>query len=165
MVIALTTFETLCGFRSVEELSGLLSRIGPFQQLVGDEATQGVHLAARMGNDSDQEAEIAIRNAFVALLAADSERVKACCRELVVLAQSSKERRSQNTGLESPGLAELVIRIYEEHPDDIGLFIMFFMNHVRLDPGEALFIQSGELHAYLKGGRETQSFSDFLIAH
>ena len=163
MVIALTEFETLCGFRPVAELSDLLSRIGAFQQLVGDEATQAVHLASKMGKGGGKDAEVAIRSAFVAVLTADSRRVEAHRRELFDFAKSFKEDGIQN-GYLSSSLADLIVRLYEEHPDDVGLFIMFFMNHVKLEPGEALFIEPGELHAYLRGGKTITSISNFLVA-
>ncbi|MDO5618677.1 mannose-6-phosphate isomerase, class I [Kocuria sp.] len=37
------------------------------------------------------------------------------------------------------------------HPGDRGLLVALCMNHVVLEPGEAIFTPAGQLHAYLRG--------------
>ena len=48
-------------------------------------------------------------------------------------------------------MAKLVIRLNKQFPDDIGLFVLFFLNYVKLSPGEALFLKADDIHAYLSG--------------
>ena len=46
---------------------------------------------------------------------------------------------------------ELVTRLGHQYPGDNGIFAPFFLNCVRLQPGEALFLSANEPHAYLAG--------------
>ncbi len=57
-------------------------------------------------------------------------------------------------GVEStPGreLADLVIRLDKQFPGDIGLFVLFFLNYIKLEVGEAMFLKADDIHAYLSG--------------
>jgi len=59
---------------------------------------------------------------------------------------------------------EWIERLYDEHPDDIGVLSPLFLNIITLKPNEAMFIDSGELHAYLEGaGLELMANSDNVI--
>jgi len=55
-------------------------------------------------------------------------------------------------------------RLYNEYPGDIGVLSPLFLNIVSLKPNEALYIDAGELHAYLEGsGLELMANSDNVI--
>jgi mannose-6-phosphate isomerase len=41
----------------------------------------------------------------------------------------------------------LVLRLENQYPSDIGVIAAFFLNHVKLKPGEALFLGANEPHA------------------
>ncbi|MBW2065166.1 MAG: mannose-6-phosphate isomerase, class I [Deltaproteobacteria bacterium] len=59
---------------------------------------------------------------------------------------------------------EWVIRLHEEYPGDIGVISPLLLNLVRLEPGEAMFIQAGILHCYLEGcGVELMANSDNVL--
>ncbi|KAJ1412748.1 RmlC-like cupin domain superfamily [Sesbania bispinosa] len=45
----------------------------------------------------------------------------------------------------------LVLRLEKQYPADVGVIAAFFLNHVKLTPGEALFIGANEPHAYICG--------------
>jgi mannose-6-phosphate isomerase len=56
---------------------------------------------------------------------------------------------------------ELVGRLCAQHPGDIGVLAPLFMNFIELAPGEALFLEAGHIHAYLRGlGVELMGNSD-----
>lgn len=56
------------------------------------------------------------------------------------------------------------LRLNQEYPNDIGVMAPFFLNLVCLQPGEAIFVKAGELHAYLKGmGVELMANSDNVL--
>jgi mannose-6-phosphate isomerase len=65
-------------------------------------------------------------------------------------------RRYESTGGGQPvvpdELKELVLRLHSQFPGDIGIFCAFFLNYVKLSPGEAIFLGAGEPHAYVSGG-------------
>ena len=46
-----------------------------------------------------------------------------------------------------------LLKIAEEYPGDIGALAVYFLNEIALQPGEALFIEVNEPHAYLEGGK------------
>lgn len=46
---------------------------------------------------------------------------------------------------------QLVLQLERQYPADIGVIAAFFLNHVKLSPGEALFLGANEPHAYLSG--------------
>jgi len=47
---------------------------------------------------------------------------------------------------------DLLLRLHAQYPGDIGCFTIYFLNLVRLEPGEAMFLGANEPHAYLHGG-------------
>ena len=46
-----------------------------------------------------------------------------------------------------------LLKIAEEYPGDIGALAVYFLNEIALQPGEALFVEVNEPHAYLEGGK------------
>ena len=57
-----------------------------------------------------------------------------------------------------------VARLREQHPHDIGVLAPLFLNLVCLQPGEAIYTEAGELHAYLSGmGVELMANSDNVL--
>lgn len=48
-------------------------------------------------------------------------------------------------------LGALLRYICGRHPGDRGLLVALCMNHVVLEPGQAIFTPAGQLHAYLRG--------------
>lgn len=54
-----------------------------------------------------------------------------------------------------------MVELTEEHPDDVGVVASLFLNHVRIQTGEAVFIAAGVLHSYVRGlGVELMATSD-----
>jgi mannose-6-phosphate isomerase len=61
-------------------------------------------------------------------------------------------------------VARWVVRLAELHPDDPTALAPLLLNHVSLQPGDALFLTPGTLHAYLHGtGVEVMSASDNVV--
>jgi mannose-6-phosphate isomerase len=55
-------------------------------------------------------------------------------------------------------------RLSEEYPSDIGILSPMLLNLICLEPGQALFLPAGELHAYLEGlGIELMANSDNVL--
>ena len=58
----------------------------------------------------------------------------------------------------------LVKKIADSHPGDPGILFTLVMHHVVLPRGEALFVQPGEVHAYVEGfGLEVMLPSDNVV--
>jgi mannose-6-phosphate isomerase len=85
----------------------------------------------------------------------DRERQRCVVNEVVTCAE-----RYSNTDQ----TFELVIRLNSEYPGDIGVLSPILLNVVQLNPGEAIHIPAGELHAYLEGaGLELMANSDNVL--
>lgn len=46
---------------------------------------------------------------------------------------------------------ELVLRLEKQYPADVGVLAIFFLNFVKLDRGEAMYLDANEPHAYISG--------------
>jgi mannose-6-phosphate isomerase len=56
------------------------------------------------------------------------------------------------------------VRVAADHPGDLGVVALLLMRHVVLQPGQALFMPAGGLHAYLRGtGIELLANSDNVV--
>lgn len=133
ILVALTPFVALAGFRPVEETVDLLRSIGlahvaPFNQLEveGPAAVVGTLLH---GGDRDLAARVA-------------DAVRAAPIEV----------------------ATWLGRIAEVHPGDPGVSVSLLLNLVTLQPGQAVNLRAGNLHAYLEGtGVEVMASSDNVL--
>ncbi|WP_255372069.1 hypothetical protein [Cellulosimicrobium sp. CUA-896] len=57
-----------------------------------------------------------------------------------------------------------VLALAEQHPGDPGAVVSLMLNRVTLEPGEAMFVPSGHVHAYLSGcAVEVMASSDNVL--
>jgi len=75
------------------------------------------------------------------------------------------EALEQARGFESEDpVFKWMLKLAEDYPDDIGVLSPVLLNLVCLEPGQALFLDAGELHAYLEGlGIELMANSDNVL--
>lgn len=60
--------------------------------------------------------------------------------------------------------AKTVLELGERYPGDAGVLASLLLNRVSLAPGEAIFLQAGNLHTYLHGvGLEVMANSDNVL--
>ena len=149
LICALTEFDALCGFRplaaTVELLRALTARgahrLAPFVTVLGDGAADPAD---------------ALRFAVGTLLAMPLgdqghlvEQAAAACEDL-----DGPFTRS----------ASWMVRLAEQYGDDVGAVVSLFLNCLQLQPGEAIFLAAGNLHAYLRGtGIEIMANSDNVL--
>lgn len=61
-------------------------------------------------------------------------------------------------------VADLVVRLEEQYPADVGVLFGLLLNRVVLQEGEALYLDAGQLHAYVRGtGVEIMANSDNVL--
>jgi mannose-6-phosphate isomerase len=140
ILIALTDFEALCGFRPRAEV-------------------QEIFLAF-----SESEA----RFGELAALAATNATIEEIFTELLEDHLLAERFSSTIEALDADSLAEqariLVIGLLEKYPGDTGALVAALLNHVRLSAGEAIYLPAGNLHAYLSGlGLEVMAASDNVL--
>ncbi|MFE6845756.1 mannose-6-phosphate isomerase, class I [Streptomyces sp. NPDC057686] len=140
MICALTHFDGLCGFRPPLEAADLLAGLG-VNSLVPYVDLLRAH-----------PEEAALREMLTAVLTAD----RAEMARTVAEAGAAIERLG---GPYTP-YASLV----HHFPGDPGVIAAMLLNHVRLQPGEAMFLGAGVPHAYLDGlGVELLANSDNVL--
>eukprot|EP00795_Rhopilema_esculentum_P016764 gene16764-8225_t len=98
------------------------------------------------GNKSEAVAK-ALRQCLSCVMNCESETVKKQLKLLVERLEDSHLNRQDTT----PYLGRLFMRIYNEFPGDVGCFVIYFLNHVILEPDEAIYLAPNVPHAYLSG--------------
>ena len=159
MTIAVTPFDGLCGFRPLKEVSHFLSTVPSLRSLIGDSAAKDFENAISGHETSDDEKDVeknkkALQAAFSTLMKVEKSTVASAAKELVASAEKEGENFAGGGGPSNGGkeLADLVIRLNSQFKGDIGLFVLFFLNYVKLEVGEAMFLKADDIHAYLSGG-------------
>lgn len=163
MTIAITPFEGLCGFRPLNEIAHFLKTIPPLKALVGDSEAAGLVQVAENGSSDVDSSKAALRKAFTTLMKQPKDAVESMSKELLSLAKDHKitPGPSVNTTEE---LCELVQRCNSQFPADIGLFVLFFLNFVKLEAGQAMYLKADDIHAYISGDIiECMASSDNVI--
>ena len=159
MTIAITPFDGLCGFRPLAEISHFLANVTTLRRLLGDSVAEKFETSTKGHETSSDEADLernkkALQTAFSALMNSDKSEVKSLAKELIASAEKEGNDFAGGGGPTNGGkeLADLVIRLNAQFEGDIGLFVLFFLNYVKLEIGEAMFLKADDIHAYLSGG-------------
>lgn len=157
MTIAITPFEGLCGFRPLAEIIHFLGALKPLRELVGEQAASEFENTARGSEDSEdstvvQKNKDALRTIFTTLMHSSPERIETAARELIGTAENSPDSFPVPSGFSSSTeLAAIIRRLDGQFPNDIGLFVFFLLNFVKMETGEAMFLKADDIHAYISG--------------
>lgn len=153
MTIAITPFEGLCGFRPLAEISHFLETVKPLRDLVGPEEARMFDGTVRNRENSTNPEDIssnkkALQSLFTTVMhhATDTSTLEKATAQLLEDASTI-----QDPSPAAADFAELIPRLNSQFPHDIGLFVLFFLNYVRLSPGEAMFLRADDIHAYISG--------------
>ncbi|WP_151774546.1 mannose-6-phosphate isomerase, class I [Streptomyces abyssomicinicus] len=140
LICALTDFEGLCGFRPAAETADLFEGLG-----VPDLAPHVETLRTLPEGE-------ALRRVLTAVLTGDADETA----RTVAATAAACERLD--------GRYEVFARIARHFPGDPGVLASMLLHHVRLAPGDALYLSAGVPHAYLRGlGVELMSTSDNVL--
>ncbi|WKE71375.1 mannose-6-phosphate isomerase, class I [Streptomyces sp. WP-1] len=140
LICALTEFDGLCGFREPARAAELLAALGvdslkPYVDLLGA-----------------RPEEAALREVLTAILSADRDDMARTVAEATAACARLGGDHAPYAGLA------------HHFPGDPGVIAAMLLNHVRLQPGEALFLGAGVPHAYLDGlGVEIMANSDNVL--
>jgi mannose-6-phosphate isomerase len=147
LICALEPFDGLCGFRPAPGTADLLEALG-----VGPLKPYTDILRA-------QPESQALREVLTAVLTADP----AATADTVDQAARAAERLAAADGPHAAACAAYA-SIARAYPGDPGVIAAMLLNHVRLEPGEALYLGAGVPHAYLSGlGVEIMANSDNVL--
>lgn len=139
-LVALTQFRALCGFRPRAQLVQIFGEFGKSEsefEALAKELSGGASLSSVF--------ELLIANKELAKRFAESVDVS----QLEPIAASARA---------------LVDRLLAQFPDDTGALVALMLNEVSLEPGEAIYLPAGNIHAYLSGlGVEVMAASDNVL--
>jgi mannose-6-phosphate isomerase len=139
MLVALTEFRAMCGFRD------------PLAAAADIEALAVPELEGLVATLRDRKA--GLRRAVPDLLGLGREE----CRGIIDAAAKAASELDTEDGADLVSLART-------YPDDPGVLVSLLLNHVTLQPGEAVYMPAGNLHAYLRGfGVEVMAASDNVL--
>ncbi|NOZ20096.1 MAG: mannose-6-phosphate isomerase, class I [Planctomycetes bacterium] len=143
IICALTPFWAMNGFRKIDEMVCLLKDIGPAE------------LETEIGQLSEHRNPDGLKEFFSTLMTMDKSRQQ----QVVEQAVAAAER-----GASGNPIFEWMLKLNEKYPGDIGVLGPVLLNLVKLEPGQAMFLQAGQLHAYLGGvGIELMANSDNVL--
>lgn len=135
LLCALGRFEALCGFRREIDTVELLNSIG-------DGASELARIVA------DEGLQYTLHHLFRGSPDSDGllDAVISACRSVDITE------------------AKLVADLADRYPGDPAVVVTILLNHVVLNPGQALYLGPGNLHAYLRGtGVEVMGSSDNVV--
>jgi mannose-6-phosphate isomerase len=188
ILCALTRFEVLVGMRNPADAARLLRTVGvPALASLAAELEEAAELD-KAAETSVTDPPVAVgdhgREALARVLARilswpeDGRRqliddVVAACQRIAAdddapsatgaAAVSAAEGRGSRGGPYSDACAAIT-RIAADHPGDLGIIASLLLQHAILEPGQAIFLPAGGLHAYLRGtGIELLANSDNVV--
>lgn len=145
---ALTPFWAMKGFRPIQQMLALLKEIR-FESIQKE-----IEAFEAMPDGRG------LRIFFKTLMTLSSDRKVQVVNEAVHWAQGSHGRGTQKI----KDVKKWIKRLSQGYPGDIGVLGPVLLNLIHMNPGEALFIKAGELHAYLEGaGIELMANSDNVL--
>ena len=131
MLVALTPFEALCGFRDPRASADAIEAFAV-------PALAPVVSALRGGD---------LRTAVRTLLTWPDDG-----------------RAGLTDGIRASGSSALATHLATHYPGDPGVLVALLLNHVRLEPGQAIWMPAGNMHAYLRGAAvELMAASDNVL--
>jgi mannose-6-phosphate isomerase len=139
LLYALTPFEVAAGLRSPSDASALLQalEVDELKPLAAGLTDMRAALASILRWPEPGPLVASVVAACQRLAATDSPFADACAA---------------------------AVRVAADHPGDIGLVALLLMRHEVLQPGQAVFMPAGGLHAYLRGtGLELLANSDNVV--
>ena len=140
MILAISTFYALKGFKSIEEIKVNFKKYFPF--------SGNAFVDFRYSSEEDF-----YKKFFTRLLSMDQTLHKAMLRELETTAKGMGE------------VEQFIFRrLLYNFPSDRCVFAPLFLNCIKLNPGESMSIDEGQLHSYVDGlCFEVMSSSDNTI--
>jgi len=131
------------GFRPLPEIAYFLNSTPEFKALIPPSIIDDFLPISSSTNPTGPIEKAALKNLFASLMTADESIIH---DQLDILV-----KRYQSQATQDIDIVQLVLKLNEQFPGDIGIFCPFVLNYIRLNPGEAIFLGAGEPHAYISG--------------
>lgn len=135
LVVALTDFHALAGFRNIDDTIELLRVL------------QVPELDSYLGMIAGQPDSQGLRALFTTWITLPESALST----LIPAVLSGAIRYLESGQTHFAAEARTVLEIGENYPADPGVLAVLLLNRVSLSPGQGLFLPAGNLHAYLWG--------------
>ncbi len=146
LLVALTPFDALVGFRDPQMTASLFEALGVDGEL-----------SSVIGPLRERTAVAAAQEVFLDVLSLGERR------HLVDLVLAAAVR-NLDAPEELGRFAQTAVEIDEHFPGDPSILAALLLNRVRLEPGEAIAMRPGTMHAHLRGtGVELMANSDNVL--
>jgi mannose-6-phosphate isomerase len=142
-ICALSRFWALSRFRKISRILLYFEKLNSGQ------------LEAELAEFKKRPTPNGLKQFYTSLITLDTDR-----RKRIVTEALEQARGFQS---EDP-VFRWMLKLAEDYPDDIGVLSPILLNLICLEPGQAMFLGSGQLHAYLEGtGIELMANSDNVL--
>jgi mannose-6-phosphate isomerase len=147
ILVALTPFEVLAGLRPADQAAEAIEGLGLPE------------LKERVAGLRANATPRGVADALTQLLTWPEDSRESLAAKAVEAAAVESHK-----GGPYAAAYDAIVRMNADHPRDIGLVSSLLMNHAVVEPGQALFMAAGGVHAYIKGvGIELMANSDNVI--
>ncbi|PVV03457.1 hypothetical protein BB560_002046 [Smittium megazygosporum] len=146
MALAISDFEAMSGFRSLDEIASFIEDVPELRAVLGNEISDNFIAVAKLPDSpsTKEQKKLALKTAFTALMKTDPEVAAKYLASFLSRTKDSLKTNPEN-------VLHLLHRLNDQYPLDIGLFCVFFLNIIKLAPGEGFFMGADEPHAYISG--------------
>jgi len=142
LICALTPFKAMNGFREISEIIAL------FEELNLSSVSGALELF------KSAPTKEGLKTFYTWMMSLDEESVKTLTAEAISACESKKGNPAFET----------LLFLNTFYSNDIGIMCAIMLNVVELEPGEAMYLDAGELHAYIQGtGMEIMANSDNVL--
>ncbi|KAA3663047.1 MAG: mannose-6-phosphate isomerase, class I, partial [Calditrichaeota bacterium] len=156
IAIAISPFQALAGFKSLTDLSVTFAVYPEIAEFLGETMVQEIHANK---DASPEKQKLALKSMYSHYM----QKSESNAQELIT-AIDALQLRLQGKMAPFPADA-LFLEMRMKYPGaDVGLFSIYLLNLLSLQPGEALFMEAGIPHAYVNGNIiECMSNSDNVV--
>ncbi|WP_072806712.1 mannose-6-phosphate isomerase, class I [Rhodococcoides yunnanense] len=152
LIVALTEFHALAGFRCP-------LRTVEFMDALGVDALSGYRSLL-----ADQPDEAGLRTVFTSWITLPGPALDALLPLVADGLVDYLSTRAKSDGGQFVAEARTLLELGESYPGDAGVLAAMLLNRVTLTAGQGLFLDAGNLHAYLSGtGVEIMANSDNVL--
>ncbi|AKK02528.1 mannose-6-phosphate isomerase, class I [Corynebacterium epidermidicanis] len=151
LIVALTEFEAMAGFRPLAKTLELLHLLN---------CAELERYLSMLGGEGSRE-EDDLRALFTTWITIPTMAREQLISEILVAINAALSRKLEPWQTEA---LENIVQLHERYPFDVGVLGALLLNKFTLQPGEAIFLDAGQLHAYVNGlGVEIMANSDNVL--
>lgn len=152
LIVALTEFYAMAGFRPLSQTRSLFAAL---------DCEELAHYEGMLDPDPAAEGD-SLRALFTTWITIPSAKRKELISAVVAAGEHLRESQAGEPWMST--VMGTVSKINEQYPGDIGVLGALLLNHIVLQPGEAIYLDAGQLHAYVSGlGVEIMANSDNVL--